>query len=326
MTWERIEITDYARLSVNPLRKLKFDQAVEPNPDKRPITFQLGDPTVFGNFPPARETLDALRKAFETDKFPYNPGHGKLEAREAVAETSPDPTVTADDVILTSGCAHAIEMCVLSLVKRGENLLIPRPCYSYGPLTDGMEIESRAYNLDPSKGWQIDLEHMESLIDSKTRVMIINNPGNPCGNVFSKKHILDIIAIAEKHKLPIIADEIYEHMTYPGVAFHAISSLSKNVPILTCGGLTKRYLMPGLRMGWIIVNDRHSILTEVKQGLRNVTGRIQGPNSTVQEALPDILRNTPQKFFDVTMERVEVSLNFSGTGPVPNFYFPSVMR
>lgn len=150
---------------------------------------------------------------------------------------------------------------------------------------------------------------MESLIDDKTRAILVNNPGNPCGNVFSKEHLLEILELAERHKLPIISDEVYEFFTFSDVEYHSLSSLSVNVPILTCGSLSKRFLMPGIRMGWIVINDRHNALEEAKQGLRNVTGRIFGPNSTVQHALPEILRNTPQTFFDNTIEKLAVGRN-----------------
>lgn len=161
--------------------------------------------------------------------------------------------------------------------------------------------------MDPSRDWEIDLKHMESLIDSRTRAILVNHPGNPCGNVFSKQHILDLLEIAERHRLPIISDEVYEFMAFPGETFQSLASLSENVPILTCSGLTKRFCTPGIRMGWVIASDRHGVLMDIKQGLRNITGRILGPNSTVQLALPDILRNTPQKFFDDTMTAIAVS-------------------
>lgn len=306
--WSTIKITKFASLTSNPFRKLKFDQKVKPNPDKEPITLQLGDPSVFGNFPPPKELLEALKKSVDVDPFPYNPGHGRLEAREAVAEYSENRgAVTSEDIVLTSGCGHAMEMCILTLVEPGENVLIPRPCYSYRQLTDGMGIETRAYNLDSSNEWEVDLELMESLIDEKTRAIIVNTPGNPCGNVFSKEHVLKILEIAERYKVPIISDEIYEYMTF-GAQFHPLASLSENVPILTCSGLSKRFLVPGIRMGWIIISDRHGALEEVRTGLLNLTGRILGPNSTVQISLPEILKNVPQKFFDETMITIAVSV------------------
>lgn len=305
--YDIIGITEYARLSINPLRKLKFEQKAVPNPDKEVITLQLGDPSIFGNFPPPKELIDAFKKAIDHDTFLYNNGPGRLEAREAIANYSRHQgDVKADDVVVASGCGHALEMCIMTLVGPGENLLIPRPSYNYKTWTDGMHIETRTYNLEPSKGWDIDLKHLESLIDTKTRAIIINNPGNPCGNVFSKEHILEILAIAERHKLPIISDEVYEFFVFPGVEFHSVAALSKNVPVLTCSALSKRFLVPGLRMGWTIISDRNGALQDVKTGLHNVTGRILGPNSTVQHATPDILQNTPQVFFDDTMVRISV--------------------
>lgn len=101
---KKIEITEYARLSVNPLRKLTFEQKVQPNPGKKTITLQLGDPTAFGNFPPPKKLVEAFRKAVETDTFLYNPNAGRLDAREAVAKYSQSRgNITADDIILTSG-------------------------------------------------------------------------------------------------------------------------------------------------------------------------------------------------------------------------------
>lgn len=178
---------------------------------------------------------------------------------------------------------------------------------SYRTWTNGSGIDVQYYNLDPLNDWQVDLKHMESLINGKTRAILINNPGNPCGNVFSKQHILDILEIAERHKLPIIADEVYEFFTFPGVDFYSAASLSKNVPILTCSGLTKRFLMPGIRMGWLIISDRGNKLEEVRLGFANIAGRNFGPNSTVQVALPKILKCVPKSFFDEVSSRVGVN-------------------
>lgn len=112
--------------------------------------------------------------------------------------------------------------------------------------------------------------------------------------------------VAEKYSLPIIADEIYESMVYAGIEYHSFSALSKEVPILTCSGLSKRFLVPGIRLGWIVVHDRNNTLSEVKQGLRNVSARILGPNSTVQFAVPEILHNTPKNFYVNTMMKIAV--------------------
>lgn len=108
--------------------------------------------------------------------------------------------------------------------------------------------------------------------------------------------------------VPIIADEIYEHFVFSGSKFTSISSISRDVPILTCGGLTKRFLVPGWRMGWVIIHDRNNILgKEIRDGLTNLSMRILGPSALIQKALPAILENTPQSFFDDVLLFIEVS-------------------
>lgn len=104
-TWKSIEISDYAKLSINPLRKVKFESTVQPNPSLKAITLQLGDPSVFGNFPPAKECLEAFHNAIDKDTFLYNNGNGRLQAREAVAKYSSHQgdNISADDIILSSG-------------------------------------------------------------------------------------------------------------------------------------------------------------------------------------------------------------------------------
>lgn len=89
---------------------------------------------------------------------------------------------------------------------------------------------------------------------------------------------------------------------FPGSRHIAVSSLSKNVPVLSCSGLTKRFLVPGWRTGWIIIHDRQNRLAEVATGLRNLCGRILGSNTLVQGAIPAILENTPQSYFDGVIE------------------------
>ena len=113
--------------------------------------------------------------------------------------------------------------------------------------------------VKPERQWEADIDHMEQLIDKDTVAIVIVNPSNPCGSVYSKQHLLDILAIAEKHCLPIIADEIYNGLVFNGQHTYPIASLSKNVPVLSCGGLGKKYLVPGWRVGWILIHDRNRI-------------------------------------------------------------------
>lgn len=250
------------------------------------------------------EIINGVIKALESEQYNgYAHSAGILQAREAVCEyVAHQGEVQPDDILLCSGCSCALDMCVAVIASAGQNILIPRPGFSiYKTLGAAHGIDFRSYNLLPEKNWEVDINHMESLIDHNTAAIVLTNPSNPCGSVFSKKHILDLIKVAEKHCLPIIADEIYEHFVFPGVEYHSVSSLSKKVPVLSCGGLTKRFLVPGWRLGWIVIHDRNNLLKEVRKGLAALASRILGSNTIIQGALPHILKETPQEFFDDTI-------------------------
>lgn len=103
--------------------------------------------------------------------------------------------------------------------------------------------------------------------------------------------------------------KIYEKMVFPGVKYHSVSSLSKNVPVLTCSGLTKRFLVPGWRIGWIVIHDRNNVLRDVSKGLKNHGGKLLSCNTLIQWALPKILNDTPKSFFDETMQTIKVTVD-----------------
>lgn len=298
-----VRASHIARRTHNPIRSIVENIVVEPNPNKPMIALSIGDPTTFGNLRPAKEVLEAVQESVASHLYNgYAPSTGYERARKAVAEYSSSEfaKVEAKDVILCSGCSCALDLCITVLAREGQNILIPRPGFSiYRTLAEGLGIVAKSYDLCPERDWEVDLDDLEAQIDESTAAIIINNPSNPCGSVFSRDHILDILNIAARYYVPIIADEIYEHMVFPGRTFHSVASLSSQVPILSCSGLGKRFLVPGWRMGWIIIHDRENILEgEIRKGLQCLSQRIIGSNTLIQGALPSILRNTPQKFYD----------------------------
>merc|ERR1719154_993333 len=283
---------------------------ITPSPDKKMISLSIGDPTVFGNLLPAKEVVDAVHKALDSEKCNgYGPSTGSVEARSAVAAhvSVPGGEVTSDDIILCSGCSCALDIAISTMADEGQNILVPRPGFPlYTTLSAGLGIETREYNLLPNQDWEVDLHHMESLIDENTAAIIVNSPSNPCGSVFSPAHLKQILAIAEEYKVPIIADEIYDNFVFPGQTYVPIASLTTTVPVLSCGGLTKRFLVPGWRMGWIVIYDRNNVFDhEVRKGLMCMSQRIIGSNTLVQGALPTILKSTPKSFFDHTISVIK---------------------
>ncbi|GFW01858.1 tyrosine aminotransferase [Trichonephila clavipes] len=238
-----VKPSKFAVNTVNPIRSIVDNLHINPNVAKSVISLSIGDPTTFGNLQPCPEITSAIVESVTSAEYNgYAPSTGYRKSREAVAEYAfrPEAPLEPEDVILTSGCSHALEMCILGLANPGQNILIPRPGFSiYKTIAQSMEIETKSYDLLPNLGWQVDLAHLESQIDSQTAAIVINNPSNPCGSVFSKRHLKAIVEVANRNCVPLIADEIYEDFVFRGEEFHPIATLSTHVPILSCGGLTK---------------------------------------------------------------------------------------
>lgn len=126
----------------------------------------------------------------------------------------------------------------------------------------------------------------------------MNNPSNPVGAVYAKKQLESLLQVAFKYKIPIIADEVYGRITFHNAEFYPLASLEPKVPILTCDSISKRYLSPGARLGWIIIHDRYGALKQVRFGITSLAQKICGPCTLIQGALPDILDNTPASFLE----------------------------
>ncbi|XP_065913498.1 tyrosine aminotransferase-like isoform X2 [Dysidea avara] len=301
---------------VNAVRDVFDGKKMETNPTKELLNLSIGDPTFFGNLPVHQVMKEAVKEAVDSDNFNgYGPAHGLLCARQTVAKhyTTPEAPLTDDDIIITCGCSGALDSCFTVLGEPGQNILVPVPVYpldSCVAASRGLTI--KCYQLSPDRQWEADVDKMDQLIDKDTVAIVVVNPSNPCGSVYSKQHLLDILAVAEKHSLPIIADEIYNDLVYKGQHSYPIATLSKNVPILSCGGIGKKYLVPGWRVGWILIHDRHDrFKKEVVPSLIKVSRKSLGITTLVQAALPKILDTVPKSYYENTMSLVEANANIA---------------
>ncbi|KAK9760236.1 hypothetical protein K7432_015972 [Basidiobolus ranarum] len=162
--------------AVNPIRRIVDNLKVSPHPQKAVISLALGDPTVFGNFRIDESCIEAVISKFRSHTANgYAPSTGLEVARDAIArkyatKTSP---LTSNDVIITSGASGALELTIAAIADEGQNILLPRPGFSvYETLAGPKKIECRYYNLNPERSWEIDIEHMKSLIDKNTAAIL----------------------------------------------------------------------------------------------------------------------------------------------------------
>jgi tyrosine aminotransferase len=228
------------------------------------IPLSIGDPTKFGNLDTDRSISAALLGSVHSATYNgYPPSDGYAESRSAVAErySTPANPLVADDVSLTSGCSHALQICIEVLCNPGDTLLLPNPAFPlYQTIADHLNVNVSKYELVPERGWEADLVDMREQLEAADRTgsrvgaILVNNPSNPCGSVYTIEHLKAILALAEEFKVPIIADEIYGEMVFEGegLEFNYMAELTQTVPILSCNGIAKRYLVPGWRLGWIV--------------------------------------------------------------------------
>uniref|UniRef100_A0A0K0FPZ7 Tyrosine aminotransferase n=1 Tax=Strongyloides venezuelensis TaxID=75913 RepID=A0A0K0FPZ7_STRVS len=321
--WAPLKPSTFAQNTVNPVRLFVEALAIQPNPKLTPIKLNLGDPTLIGNLPPPQVAIEGVQEALISGKFHgYGPSVGFPESRQAVVDAfnQPEAPITINDVILTSGCSHALQIAIESIANKGDNILVPKPGFPlYTTLMTPLGIEDRSYNLILGGTEKIDFNHMESIIDKRTKAIIINNPSNPIGIVLEENDLKKILEMAYKHRVVIIADEIYGDLTFNGAGFKNIATLTPKVPVISCDGIAKRYMVPGWRLGWIIIHDRFGVLEHVRKGMVSLTQKIVGPCALMQGALPKILKETPKNYFEESRKIIEdnTKVFFEGFNEIP---------
>ncbi|GAA5862562.1 hypothetical protein JCM8547_002105 [Rhodosporidiobolus lusitaniae] len=333
--WRKVPVAENCARISNPIREIiaNIDLSAPPEKgvDKPLINLGLGDPSVFGNFPPAKESLEAIQASlFSGRALGYPESVGYPDAREAIANYYDEGEggnfrPNKNDVVLAHGCSGALDMCINVLADKKHNVLFPKPLFTaYETMSAVADCEIRYYNLLPENNWEVDVPHLESLIDENTAFVMLNNPSNPCGSNWSEAHLRDIAAVMERRRVLVVSDEVYAGLAWdvtgprPAAAdapriegkfnrgvFTPYTSVCGSAPCLTVGAISKRWLAPGWRLGWTIVHDPQGVLGDVRGGLGKWAFRIQGPNSTMQRALPAILSNTPESFYTSTMDELK---------------------
>ncbi|KAH6788906.1 Tyrosine transaminase family protein, partial [Perilla frutescens var. frutescens] len=238
--------------------------------DTRPV-IHLGqaDPSAFPSFRTTPFAEDAVCAALRSAHFNgYASTVGIPAARSAIAKyLSKDlpHKLSPDNVFLTIGCTQALEAILTALGRPGANILLPRPGYpDYEARAGFCGLEVRHFDLLPDKDWEVDLVSVEALADENTTAIVIINPGNPCGNVFKYEQLKKVAEMAKKLGILVIADEVYEHLNFGSTPFVPMGVFASIAPIVTVGSISKRWMVPGWRLGWLVANDPLGIL--IKHG------------------------------------------------------------
>jgi len=222
---------------------------------KKILPLNIGDPLKF-DFATPPHLIEAVAKAMRDGKNGYAPSSGIPEAVRAIrGEAERKGIRNIQDVFVTSGVSECVDICLASLLGPGETVLTPSPEYPlYSAVLCKIEAPLCPYDLDESNGWAPDVAEIEAKITPQTRGIVVINPNNPTGALYSRDTLLKIIDLARRHNLVIFADEIYDKLIIDAEPHIPLASLASDITIVTFGGLSKSYLAPGWRIGWAIVS------------------------------------------------------------------------
>ncbi|MHA1444770.1 MAG: aminotransferase class I/II-fold pyridoxal phosphate-dependent enzyme [Candidatus Hodarchaeales archaeon] len=279
---------------------------------KKLYYFNIGDPNKY-DFDTPQFLKEALIEAVTIDKANYySDSAGDLGLREEISKrqkrlwgTNLDP----DKILVTTGVSEAISFIASSLAP-GTEILVPSPVYpSYLSYFTFHDVKTVEYITRENLGWQPDLEDIRNKITSKTQAIIIINPNNPTGAVYSPKIVKKITDLAGEHNLLVISDEIYDLLTF-GASFKSTASLT-DVPVLELNGISKTLLSPGWRLGWANLTDEEDKFADFWDAL-NKQSRIRlCANSPIQKAVAKVLNNEMHFLVDVNKKLKERATYFA---------------
>ncbi len=290
----------------------------------------IGDPIAFG-FRTPPHLIEAVERALRDGYNGYVPSVGIAAAREAVARECArrGMPLPADRVVLTSGTSEGIELALTALVEAGDEVLVPVPTYPlYTAVLAKLGARPVFYRTDAARGWLPDLEHIQSLITPATRALVSIDPNNPTGAVYPAAVRRALVELSEEHGIPLLADEVYADLAFDGPV-GAIAAHNPDAPVITFSSLSKAYLAPGWRAGWMAVG-RTSRLDDVLVAVKKLAdGRLcaTGPMEYAITAALDGDRSHQEAFrtalrarADLTTSRLNAIDGISVVPPAAAFY------
>lgn len=282
--------------------------------EKKGITIlklNIGDPNAY-DFDTPQHIKDALYKAANEGHNGYAPSEGVLELRRAIIErekTRNNVSYEPDDICVTAGVTEGLQMLLNASLDPKDELLIPGPTYpQYNVITKFADADPIAYHCVEAENWQPDIDDIRKNISERTKGIVLINPNNPTGALYSKKVLQEIVDIAGEHTLMVISDEIYDDLTFDGKQY-ATASLTDDVPVITFNGFSKVFIMPGWRIGYTMFKHNGE-LDQIQDAFLRIARSRLCANSVCQHACIQALRG-PQDHVQEMNEKLRKRRDFS---------------
>jgi alanine-synthesizing transaminase len=276
------------------------------------VKLNIGDPNKW-DFETPPHVRQALCRAVEECDNGYTAEEGLPELRKALAERERAKNridVTADDVFITNGVSESILNIIAASVDPGEEVLVPGPSYpsyiEYIKYFGGVPV---AYKTDEANDWQPDIDDIRKKITKKTKALVVINPNNPTGALYSKKVLKEMADVAGENGIFLMSDEIYDLMTFEG-EHYSPSTLAPDVPMILFNGFSKVDLLPGWRLGYSVFRDTKGELEEIKEGFVKQLRLRLCANHPCQLAVLEALRG-PQEHWEITRQKLRIRGDFA---------------
>lgn len=268
------------------------------------LKLNTGNPAIFGFEAPDVIMRDMIA-ALSTSQG-YSTSKGIIPARRAIVtryEVIPGfPAFDVDDVYLGNGVSELIMMTMQALLDNGDEVLIPMPDYplwtAATSLSGGTPVH---YLCDEDDDWNPSIEDIRSKITDKTKAIVVINPNNPTGAVYSPEVLRNIVQVAREHDLLILADEIYDRILYDGAIHTSIAALAPDLLCITYNGLSKAYRVAGYRAGWMVITGPKHYARGFIEGIDLLSGTRLCSNVPAQHAIQVALGGR-QSIYDLTSE------------------------
>ena len=255
------------------------------------LKLNTGNPGRFG-FTLPNSVRQALALHID-EAVPYCDVRGMKDARNVICTYHIGrglQGIMPNDVFICNGVSEAASMLMSALVGTGEEVLLPSPCYSLWSnntyLSGGIPV---FYRCDPDNAWNPDIEDIERKVTNKTKAILVINPNNPTGAVYSHDTLVAIADVARRHRLVMLADEIYDRLIMDGLRHESLGAIAPDVPCVTFNGLSKSHIICGFRCGWMVFSGPKGELDEVKDGVMKLASMRLCGNALTQLVIPAAL-------------------------------------
>jgi tyrosine/nicotianamine family aminotransferase len=275
------------------------------------LHLNIGDPNAY-DFDTPQHMKDALYEAANQGYNGYSPSEGYLELRKAIAEREKKRNNVNYDpsrICVTTGVTESLQILLNASLDPNDELLIPGPTYpQYSLITRFNDALPIPYRCIEEEGWQPDIDHIRKMVSNRTKGIVIINPNNPTGALYSKKILQEIVDIAGEFNVPIVSDEIYDDMVFDEKQ-HATASLAKDVPVITFNGFSKVYLVPGWRMGYVMFHHSGE-LNDIEDAFMRIARSRLCASSVCQQACIQALKG-PQDHIEKVNQKLRERRDFS---------------